>query len=413
MLHRNETVVGKLGCHVRVVFLRGICVAGLLALFVQVGLTAEPLATAQPADVEMSAEKLQQGVQLFEDAIAKDTLRGAVLLVTRRGKIVLHTALGWRNKQEQQPMERDTIFRMASNTKPLVATAILMLAEEGRLSLDDEISQHLPAFKNDKCQGMRIKHLLSHTSGFRIKTLFLNPLRQKSLHYPTAPNLQIEVDRFADVGPAEKTGTSFSYSNAGFNTLGAIVEVCSGQPLEEFLTARIYQPLGMPDTSNHPPRDELERMAVVYEFKKPTGDDAAAGEWKIRFHQSTAMRVPFVRASGGGISTAGDYARFCQMWLNGGTFAGRRYLSNESVEAASAPQTRSLYTEDELKTRTTFYGYGWGVAANGIYSHSGSEGTYAWIDPRRELIGLVLTQSVKGVNPRKEFAELVGSACEE
>ena len=123
------------------------------------------------------------------------------------------------------------------------------------------------------------------------------------------------------------------------------------------------------------------------------------------------MHTPFVRGSGGMVSTAADYARFCQMYLGRGQFQETQFLPAASVQQGTSPQTRSLYTAEQLKTRSHFYGFGWRVHRDGSFSHSGSEGTFAWVDPRLKIIGLVFTQSPGGKNPRDEFRQLVGQAC--
>lgn len=372
---------------------------------------ADGLGSGRPADVGLSEQKLRAAVTAYRRAIDEDQVRSVILMVARKGKVVLHEAHGWRNVEKKQPMETDTLIRMASNTKAFVATAILKLVEQGRLKLDDPIGKHLPAFDNTKCREMTVRRLLSHTSGLRIKPLFLEPMRKKSAQYPLAPNLQLEVDRFADVGPAVKPGTSYSYSNPGFNTLAALVEVLSGQPLEVYLTRTVYRPLGMKQTSHRPPRDQPDRLAVVYgRVKQPKPGES---NWKVRFDQSGKMRVPFVRGSGGIVSTSTDYARFCQMFLNGGLLGKTRVLATESVREATRPQTLEVYSTQEREKRTRFYGLGWTVYSSGVYGHSGSEGTMAWVDPRHELIVLVFTQSPGGRNPRTAFFNAVVAAVEE
>lgn len=381
--------------------------AFLSALFLTAQLRADDVLTrGTPGDVGMSAKKLQEGVQLYRDAVKQDDLKGAVLLVARNGKIILHESIGWQNEAKKQPLPKDALFRMASNTKAVVATAVMMLAEEGKLSVDDPVGKHLPAFRNEKWKDVRIRHLLTHTSGLRISTLFLQPLMKPSKDHPKAPTLPLEVNRFAAVAPEKKPGTTYSYSNPGYNTLGAIVETVSGQPLETFLTQRIYKPLGMTDTTNHPVKQKFPRMCIVYARDKKTN------KWSIRFRQNSGMRVPFVRASGGMVSSAEDYAKFLQMFLNGGDFGGKRLLSKSTVAEMTKPQTSSLYPPDKRKTVPRFYGYGWMVYRDGRFGHSGSEGTFGWVDPKRNIIGLVLTQSPGGKNPRDEFMRIVAAACE-
>ena len=302
------------------------------------------------------------------------------------------------------PLRQNTLFRMASNTKAVIATAILLLQQDGKLSVHDPVGKHLPAFNNAKCRDITINHLLTHTSGFRISSLFLKPLMTKSAAHPDAPTLQLEVNRFAQVGPRETVGETYRYNNPGYNILGAVVEVVSRQPLETFLTERIYRPLGMADTTNHPPADKLDRMAYVYAKKD--------GKWSIRFKQETRMHAPFVRASGGLVSTTHDYARFCQLYLDRGAARGRSLLTPASVNAGTSPHTRDLYTVEEAAKRNAFYGFGWQVHHDGSFSHSGSEGTFAWVDPQLRIVGLVFTQSPGGDNPRDAFRQLVTEACE-
>ena len=353
----------------------------------------------------MSAGVLQAGVGLFREAVEKDDLRGAVLLVARRGKVVLHEAVGWRDKENRLPMERDTLFRMASNTKPVVATAILMLSDERKLSLDDNVRKYIPSFDNYRAGSIKIKHLLSHTSGMRIPVIFYSPLIQRSAEHPNAPSLVDEASRFGEAGAEFPPGTTYSYNNPGFNTLGAIIEIVSGQPLEDFLRQRIYEPLGMNETSSHETKSPTEKMSVVYARKD--------SQWSVRWKPGDEADYPFVRASGGMISSAADYVRFCQMFLNGGEIDGKRILSEESVRTATFPHTRALYSADEHEKMNSFYGYGWQVRKNGIFGHGGSDGTYAWVDPKNDLIGLVFTQSPGGGIPREQFMKVVEAAIYE
>lgn len=375
-----------------------------VALFVLPAGAADVLTRGKPADVGLSEEKLQEGLELFRETVKRDELKGAVLLVARNGKIVFHEAVGWRNEERKLPMQTDSLLRMASNTKAVVATAIWMLAEEGKLSVDDPVGKHLPEFDNEKWAEIRIRHLLDHTSGLRIRTLFLSPLMKPDKKHPDAPTLQLEVNRFAAVAPQKKPGTTYSYSNAGYNTLGAIVESVSKQPLEEFLAKRIYEPLGMTDTSNRPARDKADRMCAVYARNRK------AKTWSVRFRQNGRMRVPFVRASGGMVSTADDYARFLQMFLNGGTYAGKRLLSAETVAEMTRPHTMQIYSEERRKKVNRFYGHGWFVYPDGRFGHSGSEGTFVWADPEVNLIGMVLTQSPNGEYHREDFMRIARAA---
>ena len=366
------------------------------------------LTTGTPEEVGMSSAVLAGGVQMYREAVERGDVVGAVLLVAKDGKVVLHEALGWRHKSRNLPMEKGTMFRMASNTKPTIATAVGILAEEGKLDYDDPVRKHIPSFDNYRGGFIQIRHLLNHTSGLRIPTLFLQPYMTASAEHPDAPTLQLEAARFGEVGAQVLPGTSYAYSNPGFNTLGALVEIASGQSLESFLDQRIYTPLGMHDSYNHEIAEKmdgkLDRMGAVYYQRD------ASGEWTPGWEPGRPAQVPFVRASGGMISTAMDYAVFCQMYLNGGVYGGARILSEESVERITADSYLAGGEWDPDRGVRVGYGMGWAVAEDGTFSHTGSDGTAAWVDPAEKLIVLVFTQTPRGDNPRSEFFDLVRSA---
>ncbi|MFO8173422.1 MAG: serine hydrolase domain-containing protein [Longimicrobiales bacterium] len=367
------------------------------------------LTVGTPADVGMSSAILDGAVQLYRDAVDSGDLVGAVLLVAKDGKVVLHEALGWRHKGRGLPMEQNTMLRMASNTKPPVATGISILVEEGKLGYEDPVREHIPSFDNYRAGFIQIKHLLTHTSGFRINSLFLMPYMEPSPEHPDAPTLQLEAARFGEVGAEVLPGTSYSYSNPGYNTLGALIEMASGQPLEEFLDQRIYSPLGMDDSYHHEVAEKLdgklERMGAVHYER-----DSTTGEWIPDWEPGDPPQVPFVRASGGMISTAMDYAVFCQMYLNGGVYDGVRIISEETVKTMTSPFFLAGGGAEPDRGVRIDYGYGWRVDQDGTFSHTGSDGTGAWVDPNHDLIVLVFTQTPGGRNPRGKFVELVRSA---
>ncbi|KPK76858.1 MAG: hypothetical protein AMJ79_05205 [Phycisphaerae bacterium SM23_30] len=178
----------------------------------------------------------------------------------------------------------------------------------------------------------------------------------------------------------------------------------SEKPLEVFLKEQLYQPLGMADSYHHEVAEKLEgklnRMGVVYARSR-------GGPWRPAWKPGDPPDYPFVRASGGMISTAWDYAIFCQMFLNGGIYNGNQILQPETVETMTSPQTAHIYTPRELERQSNFYGYGWNVSKDGVFSHGGSDGTYAWVDPNRKIIGLVFTQCRGARTPRAKFKELI------
>ena len=388
-------------------FSRAVTVVAALALATPLAAQGTVITRASPAEAGMSEGVLAGGVALYEEAIERGDLVGAVLLVARDGKVVLHEALGWRDKARGIPMERNTMFRMASNTKPPVATAIATLAEDGELAYEDLVREHMPSWDNYRAGFINVGHLLSHASGLRIPTLFLQPYMEPSAEHPDAPTLQLEAARFGAVGAEAIPGTTYSYNNPGYNTLGALVEIASGMPLDEYLDREIYTPLGMDDSYHHEVAEKmdgkLDRMGVVYYERD------GEGGWMPGWTPGDPPQVPFVRASGGMISTADDYVIFCQMFLNGGVYDGKRILSEESVELMTSPRIR---TNPGSEGPARYYGYGWSVSEDGVYSHGGSDGTDAFVDPSRNLIVLVFTQTPRGPNPLSRFREIVNLAIE-
>ncbi|MDH3223505.1 MAG: beta-lactamase family protein [Gemmatimonadota bacterium] len=355
----------------------------------------------RPADVGMSSAILEAGVELYREAVAQGDLVGAVLLVAKDGKVVLREAVGWRDKARDLPMETSTLFRMASNTKPVVATGVSILVERGKLNFEAPVRRYIPSFDNHRAAFIQVGHLLSHSSGFRIPTLFLEPYMEPSREHPGAPTLQLEAARFGEVGGEAIPGLTYSYSNPGYNTLGALIEIASGAPLEDFLDEAIYTPLGMEDTYHHEVDEKMDgklnRMSVVYYQREN-------GAWTPGWTPGDPPQVPFVRASGGLISTVDDYVIFCQMFLNRGEYGGRRILGAETVDLMTTPKIRQ---NPEAEGPAVYYGYGWSVDEEGVYSHSGSDGTLAWVDPGHHVIGLVFTQTPAGRNPVDRFRQLV------
>ena len=363
------------------------------------------LTTGAPAEVGMSEAILRAGAGLYEEVVERDDLKGVVLLVARNGKIVLHEAYGWRDPERTLAMERDTLFRLASNTKPVIAAAVLQLVEAEKFNLNDNVRDYLPAYDNHRGAYITIRQLLSHTSGLRIGSIFLQPLVGNSDEHPDAPSLQVEVARFGEIGADVPPGTSYRYSNPGYNTLGALIEVASQMPLKQHLQEQIYEPLGMSDSCNHESDADHARMSTVFRRRNDESD------WSIDWKPGDPPDYPFPRASGGMISTARDYAVFCQAYLNGGTYNGERILAETSVAEATKSQTSHVYDEQELEERERFYGFGWGVTTEGVYSHGGSDGTFAWVNPDRQIIGIVFTQSPGGRNPRDQFMRVVEASC--
>lgn len=358
---------------------------------------ATELTVGRAAKVGVDPEILNQAASLIEETVAKEKIPGAVILVVRKGKIILHQAFGHRDLQRTRPMQTDSLFRMASNSKAITAAGIMLLVEDGKLDLDKPVGTYLRAFQNERWNEITLRHLLTHTSGIRIKPLFFTPLLQKSEPHPQAPDLRLEVNRFAASAPLEPVGKTYSYNNACYNTLAAVIEEVTGS-YKQHLHDRIYKPLGMLDSCNHESDADHSRMSTV--LRRLQG-----GTWSEGWKPGDAPDWPFPRGSGGMISSARDYALFCQMLLNKGRYGNKQIMRSDSVTEMTSPQGN--HCEAAIN-----YGLGWKVSERGnTFSHGGSDGTFVWVDPNRDLIGMVLTQCNGSKPPRTEFRKLVESAC--
>ncbi len=359
--------------------------------------TAAELSVGQPDKVDVDPTTLNQAASLIRETVTEGRVPGAVILVARKGKIILHQAFGHRDLQRNQRMQNDSLFRMASNSKAITAAGIMLLVEDGKLKLDKPVGTYLKAFQNKKWDAITLRHLLTHTSGIRIKPLFVTPLLQKSAIHSQAPDLRLEVNRFAAIAPQESAGKTYSYNNACYNTLAAVIEEVTGS-YKQHLHDRIYQPLGMLDSCNHESDADHNRMSTVLRRQRD-------GTWSVGWKPGDAPDWPFPRGSGGMVSSARDYALFCQMLLNEGRYGNRQIMSKESVMEMTNPQ-------DNHCEAAINYGLGWSVSEpGGVFSHSGSDGTFVWVDPNRDLIGMLLTQCNGIKPPRTEFRKLVELAC--
>ena len=320
---------------------------------------------------------LRAAVARFAETVKQGEVLGAVLMVTQGDRVLVHEALGHRDVAREAPMQKDTLFRMASNTKAVTAAAILALVEDGDVELDGPIARWFSTFEGGRGSEVTIRQLLTHSSGLRIPTLFVYPLTSKSDAHPNAPDLVTECARFGEIGPSRAPGATYSYSNPGYNLLAGVVELASERPFADFCRARFYEPLGMKDSCHHETVADNDRMSVVVQAR-------GEGRWRVRWRPHGAPTVPFVRGSGGMISTAADFERFARLFVEAGARNGRPLLAPATVAAATRDQLPHI--EDAR------YGFGWRII-NGGFSHSGSDGTYAWCSPDRRLVGLVFTQT--------------------
>jgi CubicO group peptidase (beta-lactamase class C family) len=326
------------------------------------------------------------------DFVGKEIAGAVVLVATRDGGSHLE-AVGQANVENKQPMQTNNIFWIASMTKPVTATAIMMLQDEGKLSVEDKVAKYVPELGKLKTAdgqpaNLTLRHLLTHTSGMSEAT------PQESAAAKTLADL---IPAFASKPVKFKPGSKWEYCQSGINTLGRIVEVVSGKDLETFFQERLFQPLGMKDTTFYPDAGQKGRIATSY---KKTGDKLEPTGIFMFEGKDITSRERYPAANGGLFSTAPDYSRFCRMILSGGSLDGKKYLSPQAVKQMTTVQTPDSVTPGF--TPGNGWGFGWcvvrkpqGVTAMlspGTFGHGGAYGTQAWIDPQRGIIYLLMTQ---------------------
>jgi len=329
------------------------------------------------------------------------TISGAVTLVATRDRVLSLDVVGQADLANQKPMREDSLFWIASMTKPIAAVAVLMLQDEGKLNVEDPVEKYLPEFKNQwlvkerssntltlarPARPITVRDLLTHTSG----------LGEVASPRPDATLAEL-VMAYAQQPLRFPPGSKWEYCNSGINTLGRIVEVVSGQKIEKFFQRRIFDPLGMKDTTFWPTPRQAKRLAKSY---KPGIDGKGLVETEISFIKSgltDRKRTPL--PAGGLFSTAGDMARLYQMMLNGGKLRGKRVLSKESVGLMTRTQTGDIKTGF---TDGMSWGFGFqvvkqpqGVTAMlspGTFGHGGAYATQSWADPTKDLIYVLMIQ---------------------
>jgi len=336
----------------------------------------------------------------MKELVDQQRIAGTVTLFQQKGELVHFEAVGWQDIENKKPMRKDSIFQIMSMTKPFTGTAILMLAEAGRLSVSDPVEKHLPEFRGQmvKVDGVlkkpsrviTIHDLMTHTSGVH------------SAPPPGLAELFTKLDRsLADAvlvysqQPLDfEPGSRWSYSNAGIATLGRIIEVASGMPYEKFIEARIFQPLGMKDSHFYLPEAKKDRLAIVYK-KTPTGLERADATILGGLSAEARPKAIYPAPEFGMYSTAEDLARFYQALLNG----DRRILSKASIQLMSSKQTGDLKAGHMPHTA---FGLTWEVIddargevhllSKGTFGHGGAFSTHGWVDPARKTVGVFLTQ---------------------
>ena len=392
----------------------------LCAVTISATCRSQELPSATPESVGLSAQRLSRIHSIVQRDIDAARVAGVVTLVIRHGKVAWFDAQGFADREAGKPMAKDSIFRICSMTKPITSTAVMMLYEEGRLTLEDPVSKYLPEFSNPvvlvkpasgqpytvpATREITIADLLRHTSGLTYNWNESLGKRYQDANVasgllPYDGTIADSVRRLAALPLLFNPGDRWEYS-LSVDVLGRLIEVVSGMPFDTFLKTRIFEPLKMRDTCFYVDKDQMPRLATAYTFYDGAGlarfPDKPVVEGPFAYSADYPYAGPRKLFSGGAglCSTAADYGRFCQMMLNGGVLDGVRLLSRKSVE---------LMTHDQLGRIDPAMGFGLGFGVNGVktpLAELGSPGEFSWggffftsfnIDPKEDMIVISMAQ---------------------
>jgi CubicO group peptidase (beta-lactamase class C family) len=375
------------------------------------------LPTAKPEKVGMSSQRLAALTEGMKAIVDEGKLAGVVTMVAREGKVVHFEATGKRDVAANAPMQKDSIFRIYSMSKPITGVAMMMLLEEGKWQLNDPVVKHIPEFRglkvyagvdadgkpilNDQTRPMTMRDLMAHTAGFTYGFFGNSPVDVMQREADVL-NIDITLDemikRIAKLPLNSQPGSQWTYSVA-VDIQGYVVQKLSGMKFEDFLEQRIFKPLGMVDTAFYVPQEKLHRFAELYTYDK----EGKLMVEKAGFNHDFSKKPALASGGGGLVSTARDYMRFCQMLLNGGQLDGVRLLS---------PRTVELMRTDVLPSNMPILGPGAGFGLDfavirnpvqaggyygmGTYYWGGAAGTWFWIDPVNKLIFVGMIQQMSG-----------------
>jgi CubicO group peptidase (beta-lactamase class C family) len=398
----------------------------LLIVLVALPVTAAgPLPTTKPEAVGLSKERLDRIQALVKKRIDAGEISGAVMLVARKGQIAYLDVQGTMDVETRKPMTRDSVFRLASMTKPVIGVSIMMLLEEGKVRLSDPISRFIPEFRNQQtailqepargdvpikfytvpaARDITVKDLLTHTSGLSSGPMGQSVVAREGRRRPE-DILSTYLPRVAKSPLEFQPGARWMYSASdGFDVLARVVEVASGMPLNQFLQQRLFGPLEMTETSHWPTDAQMPRLVTAYQFTNGK---------MVKNQNSMSMSSKVYFAGGGGlVSTVDDYAKFAQMLANGGELNGKRILGKRTVELMS-----SVHIPSSLQGRNAGEAFGLSVRviedavrgdfrlSNGSFGWSGAYGTHFWVDPKEQIIAVMMIQTpIRDMRPEFENA---------
>jgi CubicO group peptidase (beta-lactamase class C family) len=400
---------------------------------------AQELPTVKPADVGLSAERLERITQWLRDDSQKGTIPGAVVMIVRNGKVAYFESIGALDPQTKAPMRKDAIFRIYSMSKPITTVAVMMLYEQGKITLDEPIAKYIPAFKDmkvgvetkgedgkpkleltDAKKPITIQDLLRHTSGitygFFGDLLVKKAYLEANVYQGDYDNAEF-AERIAKLPLAFQPGTTWDYSNST-DILGRLVEVVSGKPLLQFEKENILDPLGMIDTSFYV-ADSAKHARVAEPFQNDRNFGAGTD-----FNDPRLARK-WESGGGGMVSTVTDYSRFLMMLRNGGTLDGKRYLGPKTLAYMTSDHLGASIVPGPYYLPGPGYGFGLGFAVRketglattagtaGDYNWGGAGGTYFWVDPKEDMFVVYAMQSPsQRVHYRQVLRDMVYGAIE-
>ncbi len=387
-------------------------------------------AAINPAKAGMDPERLARIAPRMKAFVEKGTIPGAVTLVARHGSIASLEAVGFQDREAGKPMRTDSIFQIMSMTKPVTAVALMMLVEEGKVTLGAPVERYLPEFRglrvNDGGAGAQERRLVKPARAITLRDLLTHTSGMSSSPPPSVADLLstmnltlAEAVLIYSQQPLDfQPGTRWQYSNPGIATLGRIIEVASGKPYEKFLEERVFQPLGMKDSFIFPLADKTDRIAMVYTLEggklMRAGANILGGDPAL-FRKGARYSGPEYAM----FSTAQDLATFYQMMLNGGTYNGKRLLSRPAVELMTTLHTGEIDPAGHRPGKG--YGLAWTVIKDpigtlmmqsiGAYGHGGAFGTEGWVDAKKDLVGVFLIQRSSGGNTEEGDAFMAMAAA--
>lgn len=392
---------------------------GFSLLSIPPAVLADPLPTTPPPAVGLSKERLGRITETLKASIAKGDIPGAVLLISRKGKIAYFEALGSLDPEKKTPMTKDAIFRIYSMTKPIATVAAMMLFEQGKLALNDPVAKYIPAFKDVKVgeekpgadgkptldlvtpkRAMTIQDLLRHSSGLTYGFFGEGLVKKAYLEAKLGdgdPTTAEFVDRLAKMPLVYHPGTTWDYSQST-DVLGRVIEVVTGKPLLEALKTMLLDPLGMTDTSFY-----VTDPAKQGRIAEPFASDRAIGAGANVNDPRVAMK--YESAGGGMVGTATDYARFLQMLASGGILDGKRYLGPRTVAYMTSDHMGDVVKRGPYDLMGPGYKFGLGFAVRtdpGLVAYAGSAGDYYWggaggtafwVDPKESMFVVFMMQA--------------------